>query len=260
MRKPRPTHPSWPCAARFERPTSCARTSFPTPAPIPRPLRGGTTTSFQRFKDRPSAGSLLGSPLPPVTLRPASGTTAPPLLHVPPPWFSTTSTVSSSRTLHGCCTVLPTLGFAGFRLLPEVLPDARSALRSLPSARSRRPSPSRSRVRFTGRSCPLGLARFADHPPPPLFPTTEAMTHFARGPSGPCSTNGSVADVAVADFACPVLPWACLIHHPFAPATSEPARGTKRDQGNVKDLLDLRWPAPPCEGPTSRRRASATYR
>jgi len=38
---------------------------------------------------------------------------------VPPSWFRTTSTVCSSATVSGCCTRLPTMGFAAFRTLAK---------------------------------------------------------------------------------------------------------------------------------------------
>lgn len=84
------------------------------PPPHVRPSVAGRdyhSTLICLSKDRPSVEGHLpgvhsGSPR-----RGAFGNGLPPPLHVPSSRFCTTTTVFSSRPLHGCCTALPTVGF-----------------------------------------------------------------------------------------------------------------------------------------------------
>lgn len=163
-------------------------------------------------KDRPSIVQRPGVHSGSAVSGAPSGRGPPALVHVPPSWFRTTSTVSSSRTPPGCCTGLPILGFAAFLAsAPEW--GARlvtAAARSFPAASSRRlrpceallPECSRSDLTAEGvapadvhgRSCLLALR-------PPAFPPT-AWT------SRPSSAPGAVHRDAVARATMPLLPWA----------------------------------------------------
>lgn len=115
------SHPSWPCTAarrtaRSPRTSAVARFgTFARPSPV------GTTTSHRFVHPKnalPSRVTCLESTPGRHVVAPI-GNGLPPPLHVPPSWFSTTSTVSSSRPLRGCCTALPTVGFGGASLLAK---------------------------------------------------------------------------------------------------------------------------------------------
>lgn len=125
--------PSWPSVP-----------SFPTPAcPSVQPVSRLDCLSWGCPKIAPPPSWQHRSPLlvSPRGVTFEMGMPAPTC--VPPTWFSTTSTVSSSDTVRVCCNALPALGFIPFRarrpsrLVPPNLPrDAFPALRSLPSVRS----------------------------------------------------------------------------------------------------------------------------
>lgn len=92
---------------------------------------------------------------------------------VPPSWFSTTATVSSSSTLPGCCTRLPVLGFAAFRPAANRLPrDAFLPSRALLRDCSGATDPE--------RSTPRGILTA----PHPMSPSDRAFTgSLASSPS-----------------------------------------------------------------------------
>jgi hypothetical protein len=171
------SHPSWPCTAarrtaRSPRASAVSRlgtSARPLPAETPLP------TDFHVQRSPFRRGSPAWSPLP-APRRGAFGNGLPPPLRVPSSWFFTTSTVSSSRPLRGCCTALPTVGFGRSYLLAKDFPPPLSTLRSFPSAGSRRPSPLRLRGRVHRSAQPSQPSRDTVHLNPPPLPTTDRDT------------------------------------------------------------------------------------
>jgi hypothetical protein len=189
-------------------------------------------------KDRPSVVLATPESTPGRILADSTfGKSLPRLLHVPPSWFLTTSTGSSSDAGRVSCNTLPTLGFIPFagRLPRRVAsprplcpsPGCCPALRSLPSVRSccprrhRLPARTQESDALDDRGetsppcchavhrlpCPLTLS-LPPLDPPPRLPARSCPGRVGRA-SRPSSTNGSVARTTVACRLRPVLPWAC---------------------------------------------------
>jgi len=129
-------HHSWPCRAAPGAASSSRRARFPATTPS-QPLRAASPhlPAFPS-KNALSSGSLSSESTPGDNVVASVGNGLPPPLLVPPSWFRTTSTVSSSPKLRVCCNTLPTIGFAGFWPVSRPPPRAVSTLRSLPSAGS----------------------------------------------------------------------------------------------------------------------------
>lgn len=224
MRKQRPTHPSWPCVAHSERPDLLRRPPFPDADTHPATLSGRDDhfvpaiqrSPFRRLSAREStpAGRVA------TDFGNNGATAAPCSAHMVLHHLDGFLLPDPARMLH----------HAADPRVRRVPPPSRGAPRRplCPSKPSLRPQPP-TVTRTLSRS--VHQPDLPSRPSPSRVPPSPAAVSDdrgadprSRGPSGPCSTNGSVADAAVSDLACPVLPWACLIHHLLAPATSEPAR------------------------------------
>jgi hypothetical protein len=89
--------------------------SFPTPAcPSVQPVSRLDCLSWDCPKIAPPPSCRNRSPLPALPCGFAFETGMPTPACVPPSWFRTTSTVSSSDPVRVCCNALPAMGFISF--------------------------------------------------------------------------------------------------------------------------------------------------
>jgi hypothetical protein len=146
------------------------------------------------FAKDPLRRRLRRSPLPSSPFGADFGETLPRASLVPPSWFRTTSTVSSSSASWACCIPLPTLRFTGF------------------PRRVRRPG----RRRFPSdavalQSFPHPQSRCRCHQRPAAILPFSSCVRVSPGlvrSSWLCSLRASVASNPVAGVRCPMLSWA----------------------------------------------------